>query len=378
MSTMAPRKERGRLERPAVIILGLVAALVLFLGGLYLRASSRQNHVALAQHPKPVSTRRAAAASYRPSRTYVGTLEPWETARVGPQYVSAYVSSVLVRPGTVVQRGQVLGLLDCRSSSAASKGIAARERALDERRLAYEHEADRLKELSQGGFTSANELEQRSARARAEAAEVEGLKAELVSKGLEVDDCILHAPFAGEVAQRLVDPGAYVRPGNAAIVVVDRSRIRITADAPESDFNHLAPGTPVRIEGVATGAKLNAVISRRAPAADDATRTIHIEVDVDNPRRALPVGTTATLTLDAGEEKPALAIPLRSASVRGDQATLFVVEGDQAHKRVMEVLGEIGGTLYIVPKFAAGIPVVVEGRALLNDGDRVQAKELAP
>ncbi|HEX2569859.1 MAG TPA: efflux RND transporter periplasmic adaptor subunit [Polyangia bacterium] len=368
----------GRLERPAIIILGLVAALVLFLGGMYLRASARQNHVALAQRPKPVSTRRATSATYRPSRTYVGTLEPWETARVGPQYVSAYVSAVLVRPGAAVQRGQVLGTLDCRNYSAASQGIAARERALDERRLAYEHEAERLKELSQGGFASANELEQRSARARAEAAEAEGLKAELLSKSLAVDDCVLRAPFAGEVSQRLVDPGAYLRPGQAAIVVVDRSRVRITAEAPESDFNHLTPGTPVRIEGVATGAKMNAVISRRAPAADDATRTIHIEMDVENPKRDLPVGTTATVTLDAGDEQPALAVPLRSASVRGEEATLFLVEGERAHKRAVAVLGEIGGTLYVAPRFAAGASVVVEGRALLNDGDLVQAQELAP
>ncbi len=46
-----------------------------------------------------------------------------------------------------------------------------------------------------------------------------------------------------------------------------------------------------------------------------------------------------------------------------------------AKRRVLPVLGEAGGTLYVDPKLAAGTPVVVEGRALLDDGDKVDAKE---
>ena len=66
----------------------------------------------------------ARAGSYQPSRVYVGTLEAWLTASIGPQLVSAYVDTVLVRPGAVVKRGEVLATLDCRDASAASQGVA--------------------------------------------------------------------------------------------------------------------------------------------------------------------------------------------------------------------------------------------------------------
>ena len=64
----------------------------------------------------------AVAKDFRPSRTYVGTMEAWLSASIGPQLVSAYVDTVLVRPGAVVKRGEVLATLDCRDASAASQG----------------------------------------------------------------------------------------------------------------------------------------------------------------------------------------------------------------------------------------------------------------
>jgi RND family efflux transporter MFP subunit len=324
-----------------------------------------------------VSVQKARAATFRPVRSYVGTTQPWTSASVGPQYVSAYVGAVLVRPGALVKRGEVLATLDCRNTSAASREIAAKAKALEERQAAVEHEAERTKEMQVGGFASANELEQLTARSASQKAEVESLRASLVSRGLEVDDCVLRAPFSGEVAERYVDPGAYARPGTPIVSVVDRNRIRICADAPESDFTVVALGTPVEISIEATGQKIQATVSRRAPSADDNTRTVHFEVDVPNADHVLPAGSTARISIDVGQPQPATEVPLRAATVRGDKATLFVVEGDVAKQEIVPVLGEAGGTLYLAPKLAAGKAVVVEGRALLDDGDKVAAKELA-
>lgn len=361
---------------PVAIGVGVISVLVLGAAMVW-RADSKTNKVALASRPKPVTVIDAKGATYRPSRTYIGTLEPWVQASVGPQLVSAYVDTVLVRPGASVKRGEVVATLDCRNASAAQQAVASQARAIDARQQALSHEAARTQGLLDGGYVSPNEAEQKAAQSAAELAQLEATKAKLASSVLEVNDCILRAPFDGEVAKRSIDPGAFVRPGMAIVNVVDRSTIRMTADAPEIDFDVVAPGTQVKLHVFATNKEMVATITRRAPAADLTTRTVHFEIDVPDPKREIPVGTTGEVRIDVGTPLPTTEVPLHAATVRGAKASLFVVEGDVARSKTFAVKGEANGSLYLETALAAGTQVVSEGRGLLDDGDRVTPKRAA-
>jgi len=366
----APDRAGRRLKRVVLVLLAVVA---ITLVALYAHAARRINRVSLAKTPKAVTTATAQAGRYQAVRDYVGTVEAWNEAAVGPQFVAAYVDTVLFRPGATVRRGEVLATLDCRNPSAASREVAARARGLQRNQAALADETARLKQMLDGGFASRNEVELRAARAAAEQGEVDSLRAGLRMKNLEVGDCVLRAPFNGDLVARFVDPGAYVRPGNPVVTIADRSTLRIVADAPEADFTVVAVDTPVHVEIEAAQKKLQGRIARRTPATDRKTRTVHFELDVDD--RELPIGATARLAVPAGRAQPASLIPLRAATVTGDEAALFVVEAGHAKQLVVRVLGQSQGTLYVDPKLGSGAKVVVEGRASLADGEPVQAKE---
>jgi RND family efflux transporter MFP subunit len=338
------------------------------------RAASQVNGISLSDSPKGVTVIEARAARYRASRRYVGTIQPWIEARIGPQLASGYVDTVLVRPGDAVKRGQVIATLDCRNASAASKAVSMQARAIQSEQEAIAHEAARIAELKEGGFASPNEIERRAAESASKTAQLLETQARMQRATLEVSDCVLRAPFAGEIVSRAVDPGAFVRPGTPVATLVDRTTVRVVGEVPESDFDVVAVGTPVRIRALATHRELAAKISRRSPTADPSTRTVHIEIDIPDPTRSIPVGTTAELALEVGEPLPATEIPLVAASVRGSKATVFVVEGQTARKGVYAVRGEHEGRLFLEPGLAPGRRVVTEGRALLQDGDRVEAR----
>jgi len=362
---------------PFVIAAAVVS--VIAVGGLMVwRADARNNKVALSMTPKPVTVVLAASATYRPSRVYVGTLAAWVQANIGPQFVSAYVDTVLVRPGSVVSKGEVLATLDCRNANASSQAVAAQAQAIDARQKALASQTARVTGLLDGGFVSQNDVIQQTAQSQSELAQLQAEKAKLIGTSLAVNDCILRAPFDGEIATRTMDPGAFVRPGTSIVSIIDRSVVRMNADAPEIDFAVVAPDSPVKIHVYATNQDVDATITRRAPSADAATRTVHFEIDVPDPKRQIPVGTTGEVHIDVGQPVAATRIPLFAASVRGSKATLFVVEGDVAHSRTFVVLGESGGDLFVETTLLAGARVVTEGRALLEDGDAVSAKELKP
>ena len=149
---------------PIGIAIGV--ALVLLIGGLLVwRAESKTDKVALASSPKPVTVIHAPASPYRAERVYVGTLRPWIEASIGPQFISAYVDTVLVRPGAVVTRGSVLATLDCRKRQRADAGArlaGAGHRCAPGRHLAR---AARTASLLDGGFVSPTRRSKRTRRA---------------------------------------------------------------------------------------------------------------------------------------------------------------------------------------------------------------------
>ena len=366
---VSPRPKRSV---PLLVITGV--ALVLG-GGFWMskRSSSKTNHEALSAEAKPVTVVEAREATYRPTRRYVATIQPWLQAKVGPQLVSAYVDTVLFRPGAVVKKGDVLATLDCRNASAGAQSVAMMARALETKQAAAAKEAARIQGMLDGGFVSQNEADKKIAEATAQQADILAAKAKLLGTSLEVNDCIMRSPFDGEVSDRSMDPGAFAKPGVPILSLVDRATVRIAADVPETEFNLIAPGKTVQIRIVATGRSVSAPIVRRSPNADPTTRTVHFEVDLADPTHEIPVGTTAELTLDFGDPKPAAEIPLLAATIRGEKATVFVLEGDVAKKRTVDTLGESGGSIFLDPSLK-GAKIVTEGRALLNDGDKVVFK----
>jgi RND family efflux transporter MFP subunit len=367
-----------QLRRRAVpVFIGVGVVVVLALGALLIhRAESKVDHVALVSAPKPVTVVAAQGTTFRESRMYIGTLRPWIEAQVGPQFISAYVDTVLVRPGAVVHRGEVLATLDCRNASASSQAVTAEARAIDARQRALGDESARLKTMLDGGFVSPNESEQKEAQSAAELAQLASQRAKMVGTNLEVSDCILRAPFDGEIATRSIDPGAFVRPGTSLVAVVDRTTVRMTFDVPEGDFGMVGPGTPLTVRVLATGETFRGTISRRSPSADADTRTVHCEVDIPDPKRHLPVNTTGEVRIEVGQPRPATAVPLDAASISGAKAVIFVVEGGRVRKATYRVEGELGGALFLDTSLQAGTPVVSEGRAILADGDAVAAKQV--
>jgi RND family efflux transporter MFP subunit len=348
---------------------------VLAAGGLlYARAKSKVNDVALSSAAKPVTVVDAQAGTFQAERHYVATLEPWVIADVGPQVISAYTDTVLVRPGAEVKRGQIIATLDCREAASMNKAVAMQARAIEARQKAVANEAARVNQLLDGGFAAPNEAEQKLASSESQLAELAATEAKMAGTSLAVNDCVLRAPFDGEVSRRLVDPGAFVRPGASVASIVDRSTVRASAEVPEADFANVAPGTPVRIKLLATGDETVGTIARRSPAANASTRTVHFEIDLADPERKIPVGTTADLVIKVGKPEPATVIPGLAAAVRGEKATVFVAEGDVAKKKTIPVKGEALGTLFLDTTLKPGTKVVTEGRSLLAEGDKIDAK----
>ena len=91
---------------------------------------------------------------------------------VGPQLVSAYVDTVLVRPGDVVKRGEVSRRSTAATPRRRRKAVAMQARALEASRRRSRTRRRASPSCKDGGFVSPNEIEQKAAESASKQAQL--------------------------------------------------------------------------------------------------------------------------------------------------------------------------------------------------------------
>lgn len=127
---------------------------------------------------------------------------------------------------------------------------------------------------------------------------------ELAEARREREACRIHATIDGIVTRRHHDVGEFVRGAGAGtddpIVTIVASRtVRVVAGVPDRDAARVDPGAPALFRPGAPPARdYRGTVSRIAPAEDPDTRTIRVEVDLDNGDGQLRPGQPGTLRLE--------------------------------------------------------------------------------
>ena len=290
-----------------------------------------------------------------------GTLKAVNSAFVKAR-VAAEVRTISVREGDTVRAGQVLAQLDTtefdwRLRQAEQQAAAARAQLeIAERQLANN------KALVAQGFISPTALESSMSSTSGAKATLEAAQAAVELARKARADATVTAPIAGQVSQRLVQPGERVAIDARLLEIVDLSRLEVEAAVAPHDVAALRVGAPatLRVDGV--GAPVAARVARINPAAQAGSRTVPAYLAVDG-QPALRQGLFVRGAIEL-ERRDAIAVP--ASALRLDQARPYLLRIDgQVARQVQPELGLRG-------EGSAGREMV-EVRAGLAEGDRVLA-----
>src|SRR5439155_3579034 len=203
--------------------------------------------------------------------------------------------------------------------------------------------ADRATALAGPGVVSAHDADVQVGQAQVAEATVQAFATQ---RSYEV----LRAPFAGTVTARFADPGALVQ--NAAnaqtsalpvVTISDTSKLRVYVYVDQRDAASVQPGDVAEV-AVPDGPKLHARVTRRADELDARTRTMLVEVDVDNRDGAIVAGSFVWVTLKV--KTPALVqVPAAALDLRRKAAQVGVVVGGVVKLRPVEVADLDGETV---------------------------------
>jgi RND family efflux transporter MFP subunit len=292
------------------------------------------------------------------------------------------VNEVSVREGQSVKQGQVIALLDdtnVRASLEQSRArlkqveavLAAAKEADDDARPIFLRRQRQLTEglISQEAF-DASKAAYDSVHSAVLVADgnVAAAKAAVVIEERYEDDTQIRSPFDGVVTTRNAQPGQIVSPqfsgGGGIAKIVDMHSLEVDVDVSESLINqvHLrqrAVITPVTYPESNIPGEVLAI----NPAADrlNASRKVRISFKQKDPRIVPEMGVRVAFSNDAAPYKPvalgpssSVEVPVAAVQTDGDFGVVFVVSGDTAERRIVQLGARSAGVQTILSGLKPG------------------------
>jgi RND family efflux transporter MFP subunit len=203
-----------------------------------------------------------------------------------------------------------------------------------------------------------------------------------------VDFAAIRAPFAGIITKRWVDRGVTIKdPGMPLLTVMRIDRIRVILDVPEREAPLLHAGaTPARLHIPALpDTHIEGRVTLLAGALDPATRTMRVEIHLDNPDRRLRPQMTGTARLVLARHEDALTVPSSALVRSGDQAEVFFIDAPKGNpprgvvKRAVVEMGLDDGLRVEIRKGLTGSErIITKGNSLVRVGETAIAADKGP
>jgi RND family efflux transporter MFP subunit len=185
----------------------------------------------------------------------------------------------------------------------------------------------------------------------------------------------VYAPFDGAITARNIDTGQLIDPGAGKELFHLQAiqTLRVYANLPQMYSANVKPGVKIGLTFAEHAGKIyQGTLVRTADAIDPASRTLLVEIDVDNHAGELLPGSLAQVHFKTPSAGPALIVPAAALIFRKEGLRVGVVNGSTAHL-VPVVIGEDdGANVQIVTGLSIGDQVIQDPPDSLIEGEKVQ------
>jgi multidrug efflux system membrane fusion protein len=375
-----------KLNRPLGLLLPIA---FLFAGGMSGCSSDSEASVPPPETAPMVLVARAAAGSVGEAVEFTGKVEAVKSASLRPR-VTGYVQSVNLKAGAMVNKGDVLFVLDSRDFRAALAKAEATAAASQARALLAVAELERAKKLFQDQAISRKDFEERESGSQERLATAKANDAAVQEARLNQEYTVIRAPFSGRVGRAEVTEGNLVSPQSVLTTIVAVDPVYVSFDVDEATFVRLSPAVyahPGRLsidvglaheDGFPWKAKLESVDNQLSAA----TGSIRMRAELGNADAKFTPGLYAkvrwSLPANTGD---AVLVKETALGTDLDKRFVLVVGKDKkVEYRTVETGNTFSGWKVVTSGLRQGEAVIVEGLQKVRPGMVVQTKEtqLAP
>jgi RND family efflux transporter MFP subunit len=339
----------------------------------------------------PVDVIEAAPVAAAQRFTLPGQTSAWHASTIYAR-VNGFVGKWYSDIGDNVHKGQVLALIetpDLDAQLAAARAQLNAARAQVESRKAEAEFArttyDRWRD-SPKGVVSEQERAQKHADYDSAVAHLESAKADVALDQARVEQYLamsqfkqVTAPFDGVITERHIDIGNLVTAGSTSAttplyVLTQNNPMRVFVDVPQSAAADMTD-LPAEVRPVnGTGEVYTAKVTRTSEALEQRSRTLRVEVDLDNAQQKLVPGMYVTVGFGL-PPKGAVQIPAAALTFRAGGAQVARVDkNDRVTFQHVTIARDDGNVVELGSGVSPGDRLALNVSSQVMEGDQVQPK----
>ncbi len=190
---------------------------------------------------------------------------------------------------------------------------------------------------------------------------------------IQIEDCIVRAPFDGIIGNKRVEMGEIVGPGQVLMIIYNTKKLNAQMKIPEAYVPKLKYGQNVQLELDAfEGKTITGKITKISGTPDPKTRMFIVYISLPFADSVIKPGMFAKGTVAIDKKTDTIMIPEKAVFEESGKKFVYIVENGRA-KKIEVKLGEYSnGSVEIKSGLSDGNMVVVFGKENLSPDSRVQ------
>jgi len=378
-SAPEPQPISPRTARIAVVVVVFIAVILAGMG-IWHRSAQK---AALKIHTEEMAAPTVLVAQAKPGASVSTFMLPGNVTALSDSPIYARTSGYLTRwyydIGAHVKKGALLAEISApevdRQLQQAQADLVTAQATAQNAHI----QADRYSGLAQSNAVSRQDMDTWVNQSNATAASVRSAQANLQRLRELVAFKRVYAPFDGVVTARTVDTGQLIDSGAAKELfrIQAIQTLRVYTNLPEIYVSGVKTGTKIDLSFAEHPGKIyQGTLVRTAQAIDPASRTLLVEIDVDNRSGELLPGALAQVHFKAPVAAQSFILPVPAVIFRKDGLRVAMLVKDKngntvAHLVPVTVGEDDGAQVQIVTGLNASDQVIQDPPDSLIEGERV-------
>jgi len=314
---------------------------------------------ALVPPPETVSSAIVRQEKWQDTLTAIGSISAAQGVMITPD-IPGTVREISFDAGAIVQKGDLLVRLDTSSEEAQLRSVDAQ---VELARIT----AERERALRKENMVSQSELDSAEAALKQYKANADTIRATIEKK-------TIRAPFAGQVKERTVTQGQYLKVQTPVMVIVNIDPLRVRLKVPEkmAAWVHEGQEVAVTVEAYADRT-FKGKVTRINPSVDQQTRSFEVEALIENHDSALKPGFFAKAVIQSNNVTSALFVPQDALLYVYGVYKVFVIEDNRLKEKEVKLGERAGDEVEITEGLREGERVALPAKGQeLRDGAAVE------